>query len=78
MSAVDHARMHSTTGRVCFRLKCPCCGKVFEREKRRCGYGKKLVFCTRQCVGRFGFKTHTSADIEKAKKENIIEEFIPE
>lgn len=77
MSAVDHVRMHSTKGRVFLRLKCPSCGKIFEREKRACGSGRKLLFCSRQCIGKmYNFRAPTDAGFNKARNENIIEEFI--
>ena len=75
----DHARMHSKKKKVYCVLKCPVCGKVFEKEKRMCGYGRKLVFCSKRCVGKmYNFQHPWGKDVEKAKKDNVIKEFVRE
>lgn len=76
MSSIEHNRMHSTVGRKILEIKCPACGKIFCKEKRCCHY-KKLIFCSRNCVGKiFNRKMPTEKEMEKMEKENIIREFI--
>ena len=77
MTNQNHAAFHSKKGRAFYKLKCPYCGKIFEREKRICGYGRRLVFCSRHCVGKmFCFPMPTKEKLQDARDSNIIEEFI--
>ncbi|MBQ2174478.1 MAG: HNH endonuclease [Alphaproteobacteria bacterium] len=78
MDGKEHVSLHSKKGRTFLMLKCPNCGKIFDREKRACGYGKRLTFCSRHCVGKFFGNTSVrdKNTLEEAKKENFIKEFV--
>ena len=62
-------------------LKCPNCGKIFEKSKRETHLVKsgKYTGCSRKCSSTFGtLIQHNPNDerIKKAIKENIIKEYI--
>ena len=76
MGNKEHCAMHSTKGRTMLECKCPSCGKIFCKEKRNL-YKKRLVFCSKHCVGKmYGFTKPTEEIIKKATKENRIREFV--
>ena len=56
----EHARLHANKrGRLWVKLRCPNCGKIFEREHNKtflCIKEKKRSFCSRKCSGEFGTK----------------------
>lgn len=77
MEQKTHVSMHAKKGRTVLELKCPSCGKHFIKEKRNCFGKKRIMFCSRQCVGKmYSFKGPTEEQIKKAIKENIVREFI--
>lgn len=76
MAQKSHVAMHSTKGKRMLEVRCPSCGKVFYKEKR-CYYKKRLMFCSRHCIGKmYSFRKPTETEIKKAEAENIIREFI--
>ena len=77
MPQKEHTAMHAKKGRKMLELKCPSCGKIFVKEKRNCFIKKKIMFCSRHCVGKmYSFKRPTQEQINKAIKENIVKEFV--
>lgn len=77
MEAKTHVAMHAKKGRTVLELKCPSCGKHFIKEKRNCFRKKRIMFCSRQCVGKmYSFNRPTEEQIKKAIEENVVREFI--
>ena len=76
MSEKEHKNLHGNlqTKKIAI-VKCPFCGKVFEKDARILKF-RTLVFCSRQCIGKYGY-TKKSSDIkekiEEDKKSNIIQ-----
>lgn len=77
MDAKSHILLHGQqkTKKIAI-IKCPSCGKIFEKEARFLKF-RTLVFCSRQCIGRYGYNTkhrkeELSKKVENAKKDNII------
>ena len=78
MDAKAHILLHNRlkTKRIAI-VKCPSCGKIFEKEARMLKF-RTLVFCSRQCIGKYGYNTKHNKEelrkkVEDAKKYNIIE-----
>lgn len=77
MEQKTHVAMHAKKGRTVLELRCPSCGKHFIKEKRNCFRKKRLMFCSRHCVGKmYSFNRPTEEQIKKAEKKNIVREFI--
>jgi hypothetical protein len=72
----DHSHKR---GRTMVRFKCPACEKKFVRQKRRSvdrrSSSAHLFFCSRRCIGEFGFSSATEKRKSEAAKTNIIEIF---
>ena len=50
----EHSRMHQLErGAGRYTFVCPCCGKIFERQRRSYGKTKYGPFCSRHCNGKF-------------------------
>lgn len=67
-------------GRKFVTLRCPGCGKLFEREKRQTHLQKRARFtaCSRNCSGKFGAMIGHHGETEKiraAMADNVVEEF---
>ena len=78
MDQKSHVAMHSAKGKKMLEIQCPSCGKIFYKEKR-CHCKKRLMFCSRQCIGKmYNFRRPTNAELKKAEAENIIREFVGE
>lgn len=77
LSARAHCSLHGAKHKKRVAIvKCPACGKIFEKDARMLPF-RNLVFCSRQCVGRYGFNTVHKRDelkerVEKHKGSNII------
>lgn len=78
MPAKEHVLLHGRlkTKRIAI-IKCPSCGKIFEKEARMLNF-RTLVFCSRQCIGKYGYNTKHNKEelrkkVEESKKTNIIE-----
>lgn len=77
MTRAEHTKLHGAQVlKKIAIVKCPSCGKIFEKEARSLNF-RTLVFCSRQCIGKFGYNTKHKKDelnkkVEKAKKDNII------
>ena len=77
LSAYDHKYIHAKTGVTMVILKCPSCGKVFEKRKGHTHLTKsrKSVYtaCSRKCSGYF---SHLS-NVEQQKRisEMLVREF---
>ena len=68
-----HFNYHINPASLIVRLKCPSCGKLFEKPKHRTHLAKsnksKVTFCSRKCVGRRNqFNPLTQKEVE----ENVI------
>ena len=74
LSAYDHKYIHSKKGVTMVILKCPSCGKVFEKRKGHTHLtkSKKSVYtaCSRKCSGYFSWKS------EEEKRFGISENVI--
>lgn len=77
LGAKEHSALHGAlrTKRIAI-VRCPSCGKVFEKDARMLKF-RTLVFCSRQCIGKYGYNTKHKKEelkkkVEKSKKENII------
>lgn len=58
MNVIAHAKLHHPeTGRNMVKLKCPNCGKIFDRERRNTHFRKpsklNVTFCSKTCSGTF-------------------------
>lgn len=79
MTNSEHARLHAKeTTRLVMKLRCPECGRVFYREKRKTHLAikKKLgtTFCSRRCRGSFSRKAQLGRLTQKDKEavENCV------
>ena len=77
MNAKAHISLHGQqkTKKIAI-IKCPSCGKTFEKEARFLNF-RTLVFCSRQCIGKYGYNTKHNKEelrkkVEESKKTNII------
>ena len=77
MTRAEHAKLHGVqTLKKIAIVKCPVCGKIFEREARNLNF-RTLVFCSRQCIGKYGYNSKITKEelqnkIKESKKDNII------
>ena len=81
ISRPDHGRLHAKKGRLWVSLRCPCCKKVFERQKRQTFLSKKGIFtaCSSRCRGIFSRKIQLYRNSEECIsgiKENFIKEYM--
>lgn len=69
-------------GRKMVELKCPCCGKIFNRRRGNTHLirsKKTYTACSRKCSSTFGAMKQYHPDSEFVKsglKENVIKEYI--
>ena len=78
-----HAREHqSAHGRAMVKMVCPSCGGIFERPRGNTSLVNslqgKLNFCSRRCIGLFGFyrgKSRKKIVKEKDRLKNIVGEY---
>jgi len=76
MDAKAHISLHGQqkTKKIAI-IKCPSCGKIFEKDARLLNF-RTLVFCSRQCIGKYGYNTKHNEElrkkVEESKKTNII------
>lgn len=84
MTNEEHVKLHnSEIGRQFVTLKCPNCGKIFERDKRnsfldRPNSAFHCSFCSRSCAGKFAYKVQKygyTKELRKRVNENLIEIF---
>lgn len=73
----EHSRLH---GRVLVVLKCPECGKVFEKRKGATFLQQGGIFtaCSRRCRGCFSRKLQTYTDtreLDIAIANNVVKEY---
>lgn len=70
----DHTRER---GRTMVRFRCPACGNEFVRQKRHSLDQSKtcLFFCTRTCIGKFGYRKASKQKKARAAKTNVVEVF---
>lgn len=77
----NHSSMHvKERGREYSIIKCPECGKIFEKRRNKTHEIKKGIYttCSRSCNGRFSRKLQTigrTPEVEKAISENIVRSF---
>ena len=77
----EHSRMHmSSKGKKMVRLKCPCCGKIFDREMRQSFLQNtnEYTCCSRVCSGKFSKNVQLHGrtyEVEKAISENLISKY---
>ena len=83
LSRSDHARGHAIRGRKYVQLKCPECGIIFEKEKRRTALRSskkpKATFCSHKCSGVFNRNKNLgrlSKEEIAGLEENFIKEFV--
>jgi hypothetical protein len=81
MDNAKHSRMHGLEqGRMWCTLKCPSCGKLFDKPKNRTFLNKPAEYtaCSRICSGKLGKliqvvgRTH---EVERAISENLVSEY---
>ena len=78
ISHVEHAREHtSRRGRRMVVFKCPSCGIVFEREKRKShlvSTTRNFSCCNRSCSGKLTtiLKNSDQETITRLKRENVV------
>ena len=73
LERVSHNRLHGLQEkRKVAILRCPCCHKIFERDARILPF-RNLVFCSRRCVGLYGFGSVSDKKKEQDKARNLIE-----
>lgn len=82
----EHVRLHvAQRGRQICRLKCPNCGKIFERFKNQTFKNKyhktkTLLFicCCKKCGTQFSYKLRRglTLELERAISENIQETYV--
>ena len=66
----QHAALHAkAAGKLYATLKCPCCGKIFERPRAQTFLSKhtKYTCCSCECRGRFSNYIQHNGMTEKAK-----------
>ena len=76
MEKKDHSKLHrSQEGRKWVELKCPYCGKIFQKPENETFFAKRsrLTFCSRSCAGKFKFSN--DLDYEKLRTESLIKKF---
>lgn len=77
----NHSSMHvRERGREYSIIRCPECGKIFEKERNKTHEVKKGTYtaCSRRCNGKFSRKLQTigrTLEVEKAISENIVRNF---
>lgn len=74
-----HSAVHGLArGYLLAVIKCPACGKVFERYARDTHIrrsGPKLTFCSKKCIGKLFSTGHTFTEEQKSRmaKDSVIE-----
>ena len=77
----NHSSMHlKERGREYSIIKCPECGKIFEKCRNQTHKIKRGIFtaCSSKCRGKFSRKLQTigrTLEVEKAISENIVRSF---
>ena len=79
ISRKDHSYMHTKSrGKKMLSLKCPVCGKVFAKEKRKTHVenGRGATYCSKRCSNEANsMRLHDYENLAKGISENIIGEF---
>lgn len=80
MKAKAHSRLHSSMrGKWYAKLKCPECGKIFEKLNSHTHIdrkeGGKYTACSRRCNGKISRRIYNGEDLSKQFKKNYIEKF---
>jgi len=71
----EHRRHHGAMQtKKMLRCLCPSCGKIFTKRKAR-AKGGRLSFCSRSCIGTFGFPKLSIVRRKEALQRNVVEEF---
>ncbi len=74
----EHSRYHtSQRGKTVATIRCPSCGKIFERDARLTHVKRKkpsMTFCSKSCIGRFFYRGRKVSRREKDKiaKDSVI------
>lgn len=82
MICKEHCSKHGLEqGRKWVRLKCPECGKIFEKQKNQSFLqkGSSYTTCSPQCRGRFSRRIQLqglTTELERAISENLVSEFV--
>ena len=76
----NHSGEHGKKkGITCVKVKCPQCGKIFEKKKRSTHLVKKknkATFCSQKCSGKFfGLGKEITEHKQKMLDENIIDTY---
>ena len=71
LSHVDHRKAHRTGPGEVLQTTCPVCQKVFTRSRRQL-YDKKLVFCSRACIGKYGFAAKFRAGVQLPEQKFVV------
>ncbi len=76
MSSTSHAVLHKTTGQKFCSIKCPACGRLFERAHNQTHLvkGGKFTACSDSCRGKFSSEmqyTGLTPKVNLAISENI-------
>jgi hypothetical protein len=69
-------RRHKNMKKKMVRMKCPCCGKVFEKQRNYSSVARKdreYDSCSKKCGGKLAYLTATGAKFDIS--DNLIEEF---
>lgn len=77
----EHSRMHGfKRGKSMVKLKCPWCGKIFDKERRKSFLAKttKYTCCSPTCRGKFSRNVQLHGithEVEEAISGNLVSEY---
>lgn len=83
MKRIEHSKLHSSlVGQLYVSLKCPECGKIFERQRVQSFLVKKgklnCNFCSNSCRGKFSRKVQLGGitqEMQEAISGNLLAEY---